>query len=354
MSFEAFVLRGESDRTEVLRLWRDNLSDQRIKAAIGDRWRWLAESNPAGPPKICVVTDVATGAVIGSAGALPRVLRIGGKEVTAGLLCDFVVDKKHRVAGPAVALQRRLAQACFADGFDLIYGFPNDAAFPVFARVGYKTVGTATMLFRPIRSAHKLRHYVPTALAGAAGFFADRLLQAYDLQLYLRRKRNLDDAVCNQASGEFQALWDQAKAEHPIAGERTPAHLNWRYANHPIDRCTFFCLTKKSGSGLHAYIAYDAVGGRVNILDAFWDSPAALMPLFVRFVHRMRLLGHSSISVCHAGDGAVLQPLRQLAFVRSKRRRRFICKVAPQRAEAIGATAYDPSRWSLFDGELDI
>ena len=174
MSFEAFPLRDENDRAELFRLWRDNFGDHRIKDVIGPRWRWLNDSNPAGPVKICVVTHRETGAVIGSAGALPRTLRIGGASVRAAILCDFVVDKQHRVAGAAVSLQRKLAEACFADGIKLLYGFPNRAAFPVFARVGYKTVGTATMMVRPLRSGHHLRDYVPAVLADTAGFFVDR------------------------------------------------------------------------------------------------------------------------------------------------------------------------------------
>jgi hypothetical protein len=354
VSFEAFPLRDERDRTALFQLWRDNFGDPRIKHAIGPRWQWLNDSNPAGPVKICVVTHRETGAVIGTAGALPRTLRIGGASVPAAILCDFLVDKRHRVAGAAVSLQRKLAEACFADGIKLLYGFPNRGAFPVFARVGYKTVGTATMMVRPLRSGHHLRDYVPAVLADTAGFFVDRLLHAYDLQLYLRRTRDMSDNQRPAADASFQTLWDEVKEAQAIAGERTPDHLNWRYARHPIETCNFFCLTERSSGRLRGYVAYCVTAGKVHVLDAFWASAGALQPLFVRFVWRMRTLGHASIAVCHAGDTAVVRTLRQLAFVQSKERRNLVCKVAANGTAGVGTTAYDLAHWSLFEGELDI
>lgn len=354
MSFDAFPLRGESDRSAVLQLWRDNFGDQRIKTAIDPRWRWLTEANPSGPARFCVVTKRDTGEVIGSAGAMPRVLRIAGNPVRAAVLCDFVVDKRHRVAGAALALQRKLADACFADGISVLYGFPNKNAFPVFARIGYKTVGAATMMARPLRAGPHLRDHVPALLAETAGFFVDAVLQAYDLQLYLRRTRNLDDTQRPAADDSFQTLWDEVKVARAIVGERTPAHLNWRYAKHPIENCTFFCLTEKSTGRLRGYVAYTVTAGKVNVLDAFWPSLEVQRALFARFVWRMRALGHSSISVCYAGDASVAGTLRELGFIQSKESRNFVCKVAPHELDRLGPAAYDLAQWSLFDGELDI
>ena len=351
--YAAFPLRGDDDRLAVQRLWRDYLGEL-IAGAITSRWEWLAERNPAGAALMCVVTNRATGEVVGSAAAHPRALRIAGEPVQGAVLCDFVIDKNHRFAGPAVTLQRALAAACFAKGIDLAYGFPNDAAYPIFARIGYKTVATATMMFRPLRAAHKLRSYVPTPLAHAAGFFVDQIMHAHDFRLFLRQRRGLADVLHERAGAEFEALWEEGKGVFPIAGERTPEHLNWRYADHPIDKCLFFCLTDGPRSRLLGYIAYSAVGGKVNVLDAFWQSPEARQPLFVRFLRRMRGLGHASVSVCHAGDSSVVQGLRQLAFVQSTKRRNLICKIAPEKIEKLGAAAADANRWSLFDGELDI
>jgi hypothetical protein len=354
MSFEAFPLRGEGDRVEVQRLWREYLGDPRIKHAIAPRWQWEVDWNPAGPARMCVVTDKKTGAVIGSAGALPRALRIDGQPVSGAVLCDFVVDRRYRVAGAAVALQRALANACFASGVDLLYGFPNDSAYPVFARVGYKTVGTAAMLFRPIRSAHTLRELVPPVIARAAGLVIDQVIGAYEFQLSLRHRGRMTHAVRARAGAEFQSLWHEHAEGHALVGERTPAYLNWRYAEHPIDDNKFFCLTEGSHGRLLGYVAYSALRGKLNVLDALWRSPEIVQPLFVHFLRSMRALGHASVSVCHVGDGAVADTLRRLAFVPSKQRRKFVCKVAPAKLASLGAAAHDARRWSLFDGELDI
>ena len=278
-------------------------------------------------------------------------LQIGGTTVPAAILCDFVVDKRYRVAGAAVSLQRKLAEACFADGVKLIYGFPNRGAFPVFKRVGYKTVGTATMMVRPLRSKHHLRDYVPAVLADTAGFFVDRLLHVYDLQLCLRQTRDMSDTQRNLADGSFQTLWDEVKGAQAIVAERTPGYLNWRYASHPLDTCNFFCLTERFSGRLRGYVAYCVTAGKVHVLDAFWASASTLQPLFVRFVWRMRSLGYASVSVCHAGDAAG-RPERYGSWRSSSRRsrRNLVCKVAANGTANVGTTAYDLTHWSAVRG----
>jgi hypothetical protein len=253
-----------------------------------------------------------------------------------------------------VTLQRALAAACFANGIDLAYGFPNDAAYPIFARIGYKTVATATMMFRPLRAAHKLRSYVPTPLAHAAGFFVDQIMHAHDFRLFLRQRRGLADALHERAGAEFEALWEEGKGVFSIAGERTPEHLNWRYADHPIDKCLFFCLTDGPRSRLLGYIAYSAVGGKVKRprrVLAIARSAAAL----VREVPPAHARAGPRIGVRVPRWGQLGCPgIAQLAFVQSTKRRNLICKIAPEKMERLGAAAADANRWSLFDGELDI
>jgi GNAT superfamily N-acetyltransferase len=354
MSFQTFPMRNESDRLGILHLWRENLGDPRIRSVIDTRWRWMSELNPAGPVKMCVVVDSATDAVVGAAAALPRRLWVRGHEIKAAVLCDFVVDKSHRTAGPAVALQRTLARTCFQDGIGLLYGFPNDRAFPVVARIGYKTVGMATMWFRPLQASRKLREYVPEPLARVAGAVIDGALMAHEFQCHLRRKKVWNDSTHRTPNQTFLDLWDRGKAFHRIAGERTPAYLSWRYAQHPIEQCGFFCLSEKHNEQLRAYVAYSVLDGKVNVLDAFWETPDVLQPLFVGFVRSMRAMGHASVSVCHVGDSMVLRPLRKLGFIQSSQQRRFICKVGDEQNTELAQAAYDASQWSLFDGELDL
>jgi hypothetical protein len=354
MSFEAFPMRNESDRAGILRLWRENLGDPRIRSVIDARWRWMNEFNPAGPVKMCVVVDNATGAVAGAAAALPRRLWICGRETKAAVLCDFVVDKGHRTAGPAVALQRNLARTCFDDGIEVLYGFPNDRAFPVVARVGYKTVGTATMWFRPLQASRKLREYVPDLVARVAGAAVDGAFRAQEFYFHLRRDRGWHDSTPRTPTPAFVDLWNRGKALHRIAGERTSEYLSWRYAQHPIEQCGFYCLSENRNDQLQAYVAYSVLDGKVNVLDAFWETPEFLQPLFLGFVRSMRAQGHASISVCHVGDSMVLRPLRQLGFIQSSQRRRFICKVGDEQNLELSKVAYDASHWSLFDGELDL
>jgi hypothetical protein len=247
-----------------------------------------------------------------------------------------------------------MAKSCFGDGVEVLYGFPNHGAAPVLARIGYKTVGVASMWFRPLRASGKLREYVPRPLAWVAGLVVDSAYRFHEILLHLFRKRGFAASLCDKPDASFQELWERGKGLHPIAGERTPGYLNWRYTQHPIERCGFFCLRERRGDRLRAYVAYGVLEGKVNVLDVFWDSRDVLGPLFLEFVRHMRALGHAGISVCHAGDSEVVRPLRRLGFIRSKQQRRLVCKVGEGLGGQLDQAVYDLIQWSLFDGELDI
>jgi len=191
-------------------------------------------------------------------------------------------------------------------------------------------------------------------LAWGAGIVVDNALRTYELLLHLRRKRGYIDSLRDRPDASFQELWERGRGLHPISGERTPGYLSWRYSQHPIEQCGFFCLNEATRGQLRAYIAYVLLAGKVNVLDVFWDSREVLQPLFLGFVRRMRALGHVSISVCHLGDIDVIRPLRQLGFVQSKHHRRFVCKVDEDKNGQLAEAVHDPFQWSLFDGELDI
>lgn len=354
MRYEAHPLRGDEDRRAVVQLWREGLSDERIAEVIDDRLRWLYELNPAGPATTWIVADGQSGDVAGCASVYPRRVWLSGREVTAGVLCDFAVAKAHRVAGPAVTLQRAMARASLEHGYEFLYGYPNDKALPIFKRIGFTMVGDSTVWVKPLRTAYKLREHVPSAVAWAAGLLGDRLLDANDLRQLVGRSRRFRDELREHADGDFDELWARSRARLPLAGERSAAYLSWRYEGHLTEQYRYFCLYDRNGGGLRGYVAFREREQKIFVVDAFWDAPELVEVLVLRFAREMRSRGADSICVIYAGDAALLERLEQLLFFKREGTRKLVGYVDKKQPAALRDAVADERNWSMFDGELDI
>ena len=131
--YAARTVQPAAARDAVLAVWRGNLGDAARMAAKFD---WFYGGCPWGAPLLQMLAHGPSGADIGVAAAGPRRMLREGAAIEAGVLVDLAVLPEHRSLGPALLLQQALIEA--ADSrFELLYGFPNPKAVPVFKRVGY-------------------------------------------------------------------------------------------------------------------------------------------------------------------------------------------------------------------------
>ncbi len=170
------------DHDTVLGLWRGNLGqDARMTA----KYEWFYLRCPHGEPLMQLLLDVAGQAHVGTASAGRRRLEWRGRELRAGVLVDLAVLPQHRSLGPALMLQQGLIAAA-GEALDVLYGFPNQKAAPVFKRLGYAQPAQLVRYARVLRHAGYLRERVPRWLAPAAGWLADRVVACRDAWTRLR------------------------------------------------------------------------------------------------------------------------------------------------------------------------
>ena len=162
-------------RDEVLELWQRNLPE-----ASPQRYDWLYENGPA---QNWVVRDAGQNA-IGSMGMMGRTMKVFGKICPAGQPIDLNVDKRHRLGGPAMQLQRRMTEAVNSGRLVLAYGLPNAKAEPVLRRAGYRTVGTMDNWVKPLRANGLLASRVKNPTLHAIGS------SALNVGLWLTSARN--------------------------------------------------------------------------------------------------------------------------------------------------------------------
>lgn len=368
--YEAY-LAAPGDHEPVANLWREGMSDPKIQDVISERLAWFYEKNPLGPAKTWLVKDTQAGEVIGCASVYPRRLRVGSQVVTAGVMADFLVSKKHRIAGPALQLQRTLAEQSAEAGFEFIYGYPNEQAWPIFKRIGYQAVARSSLWVKPLRAGYKLGDLADSKLEPYVGpklrqmlipaaskwgsRVGDRLLQANDLRLSLGKPRDLTSEVLDVADPRFDQLEFAGSSLCDVSGARDAAYLNWRYTDHPTQRHRFFRLTDTSSGALRGFVVYRLEGNKAFLLDAVWQGPpTAAEVLLLAFARRMHRDGVVSLCLAYAGASGVVEVLPKLLFFRREGERNLIVYVPAGKSDDFRARVLSEQSWAMYDGELDI
>lgn len=257
------------DRDTVLAVWRGNLGDP---ARIEQKYDWFYRDCPYGEPLLCLLRHTATNAVVGVAAAGPRPMQAGARHLRAGVLVDMAVMPDHRSLGPALVLQQGLLQAA-ASRFDLVYGFPNPKAAPVFKRVGYAALGELVRYARVLRHARYLARRMPAPLARVAGPVLDA---AFGLRDAWRRRSDppLRPAWVDQLGADADALWAAGPRSESVLAVRDRVLTGWRFDRGPVPRSRYLELRDPADGSLRAWFACLYEEGVLHVGD-YWSADAA-------------------------------------------------------------------------------
>lgn len=317
-----------------------------------DRYTWIYEQNPSGPVSCWLATQ--DGRTIGTCSLSPRRFLINGEIRRAGVAVNFAVNKEHRVLGPALMLQRATLAACNRREFDLVYGFPNQAAQPVQLRAGYRLLGEATLLVKVFRSHYFLEKRLRGAnrlLLSAASGCVDVMQRWWSRESWYRKNAIFRFEPLSRFDDRFDLLWKNAAHQYTAIGERSSAYLNWRFAACPHRRFAIFALSDRKTDQVLGYIvSYKEEEGRVRIVDVFAPGLAELDALLSEFLLLQRRTGTLSVAFLFFGASAVLERFRQFSFVPRACSAKMLYHANSAVAELIPAGQED---WYIVEGDTD-
>jgi hypothetical protein len=154
----------------------------------------------------CVAFD-ENGDAAGSVGVLPWGVRFGDRAETAGQMVDVASGSAHRGRGLFVLCAEMARQQCEAAGVGFLFGFPNEAAYPIWMKkLGYEHIHDLVVHDLAVRTA-----WVERAAAKAAP-----VRRAYERYVgrALARRSGGGDALQNSLLGEGFAGIDRDDAFH--------------------------------------------------------------------------------------------------------------------------------------------
>jgi hypothetical protein len=334
----------DGGRGAILELWGRNLPD-----ATCQRYDWLYARGPA----MAWLLRSDEGDVVGAAGLMRRTVHVGGEMLRAAQAVDLNVDRSHRTVGPALRLQRTLAEAVDDDRFELVYGFPNAASEAVQRRIGYKVLGSFGRWAKPLRCEDGIKGWLRgPRMRKAASAVLDLLLRLRSPEAFYRRPAGVRVEVTDRFDARFDALWEKVSPQLGVAGERTSEYLDWRFRRSPAARHRVFCLCD-SRRELRAYLVYSRPADTAYISDFLFGGIDDFGALLAEFIRVMRREKAEAIITAYLGPETVGRQLARFGFLRRPSSWNALVYFDWKDTARDPARLLDPQSWHLTRADVD-
>ncbi len=349
MSYRTVLADVTEAREPLIRLWSENLH---VSGNLDDKLRWFYLDGPWGRGEAFLLR-AADDAVVGCAGLSLREMLHGDATVRAALLADFVIDKRHRSALPALTLQRAVKRHTDA-AYDLSYGFPNQGAVAVLLRIGYRELGKMARYVRVLRYAPYLtRRYGRPLLSRAAAIVVDPASVAITAARSIASRAHARLEWLPDFDDRFDRLWEVARPRDLIACRRSSQFLRWRFARKPDERNAIAALVERRGDALAGYaVVRGAPGDAAELVDLFAKDLATTDVLLGQLIPALYLRGHTSVSFRYLGDPRLVDVLARHWFSLRDAKRVIIVNRGPS-CPLADTVAYDARHWYLTDLDED-
>src|SRR5436190_1037252 len=130
MAYTVVLAETDAHREALARIWKTNSYDPAVNPYARERFDWLYRQ-AGSRAQTWLAIETGSEAVVGCGSVFRSDRWFRGRRIAAGVPAVFFVEKEHRVAAAALAIQRAvLAGGCRA-GFDVCVAKPNRRARPI-------------------------------------------------------------------------------------------------------------------------------------------------------------------------------------------------------------------------------
>lgn len=313
------------------------------------RFEWLYRENPAGRARTWFVCEQDTQRVIGIASLFLRVMWVNGKEMLCGQVGDFAIDAGHRSLGPAMLLQRATFEPVNQGQVAFCYDCPPHAAgMSTFRRLGMEPSCRTQRFARPLRAERLVeKRFGDNLFSKSTAAVGNVILRT--MQGGKGPAKNVEITVHSGCFGEeFEELEEQAKSQDAVCSRRSPADLNWRYRDDPLN--AYQVLTTRVRGQLTGYAVFSIAGRDAYIIDLFGvDIESTGLELIEAIAHRCRREGLQTLQAL-VSEGSELSAVLAKANFRYRSSGPLVVAYAQERS--LHTVLSNPANWRLQQAEL--
>ncbi len=279
-----------------------------------ERYEWIYKGNPQGKT-VRIIAYYSGERPIGTLTLFPRRIYANGEPLNCAITGDFCVNAKHRVFGPALALQRTAVQQCESGKFDLLYGIPNQQSRKVQLRAGFEELGKVLRLTKPLKSQYYIARRVRNKiLLRLLSFVADSVLEMASRENFRMNSGGFSVLKPEVFDNEFDRLWNSVRKDRMVIGERSSAYLNWRFRQCPHGKYNIFAIMS-SQDGITSYLVYKVEGRKVSISDLLAkDMHNGMDTLLSQFLQYLRGIDVEAVSISFLENKLLLKKLKKFGF----------------------------------------
>jgi hypothetical protein len=314
MNYIIFKADLNADKAMIISFWNAN-----ERRALEHKFNWLYKSNPEGQAEVWLIKHTTSDAIVGMTSLFPRKFFIDQKPFNMAIAGDLLISKNHRIAGPALMLQRSLTSYIDQFKIDCIFAIPNSNAEPIFKRVGYRRLGSLFGMVKPFHTFNYLQKIgSPNSLARLIHPIFDFFLKLLSRETYFITKKLFPCQIIDQFDNRFDSLWHQFKFRTRFIGDRSPSYLNWKFLNSKTDRKILYSVLNRDKSESLGYIASRIIDNSIEILDfSFPPDKKASNNLLAEFLNFCRFLKVSSVAISFLENKRYIKYLRKWGFFNS-------------------------------------
>ncbi len=294
-------------------------------------WHWQFHDNPYALNFDPVVACL-DGEVVGFNGVMPVRLSVNGQECEALWSCDFYVDSRMRGQGVG-----RLIKDALHERSDRIMALGvSEKAAAVLAHIGWKEVPCMHIMHRIYRVGswrdlilHGFQWI--NRLKGGPGPARGRVVRLETLP-----ETGVLETLCQAMAGTSAV----------VQVIRSPAYLNWKYAQHPLARYQSYLYEAPDGQPGGLLIVREKPEALI-VVDYSGRHDASIKAALLEAVTRRGRLNRQHI-VLATSDAQFVSVARGMGFYRGRYASRFFVY---QKGESPAALA--DATWFLMAGDSD-
>jgi hypothetical protein len=223
--------------------------------------QWLHQQNLAQKNTIYYAMEQEEVAAIYT--AMPVVFKVEDELVNALQSIDTITDIAHRGKGLFPKLATRLYNDAQHEGYELVYGFPNENSAPgFFKKLQWISFGEAPFLMKPLNL-----QYFLNKLLGKKQSEGEDKGHVYAVAPVTTIDHNTVIKSLTGFENDYDQLWTKVSKSIKVGANRGAAYMNWRYVQKPGEAYSIAGLYINGNlEGVIVFTIKDKHGGRVGYI----------------------------------------------------------------------------------------